>query len=125
MGTRQVLQWMGLTQRAKDLIRGETVDVEITTIRRYPDGREILVLSKEKEFNILRQKSARKVQNPFSGVDYSLYDFIFPSGRVLEEHVQAQPWSSGPVVFIALKEKDDWIPESLWSEDEIQEYLQE
>jgi hypothetical protein len=42
-----------------------------------------------------------------------------------EEREQECPWSSGPCHFFALwdRERDEWVPESLWTEAEIEEYL--
>jgi hypothetical protein len=41
------------------------------------------------------------------------------------EFIQAEPWSSGPMFFIALQNNKDGsiIKESLWSEEEIEQYL--
>lgn len=55
---------------------------------------------------------------------YTLLDTRFPSdyGKEITEYVQAAPWSSGPCIFLALKDKaGNPIPESLWGEDEINE----
>jgi hypothetical protein len=123
MGIRE-LQWIGLTQEATDLVLGETVPVEVTTVRKYPDGREVVLRRIEHEPTTEIRNSERAVIDPFSDSDiHLLKDFVLPNGRILEEHVQAKPWSSGPVVFTALKENGEWLKETLWPEDEIEPYL--
>ncbi|MEK9180319.1 MAG: hypothetical protein AAB897_02815 [Patescibacteria group bacterium] len=37
------------------------------------------------------------------------------------EEVQAEPWSSGPVFFLALQDEDgNWVAETLWPEEDIE-----
>jgi hypothetical protein len=47
--------------------------------------------------------------------------FKIPFGPMVEEFVQAEPWSGGPCYFLALRltETSQPIAESLWSDDEI------
>ena len=53
-----------------------------------------------------------------------LYQYTLSDGKVYTEYVQADPWSSGPCYFIALKDENDVpISESLWTEEEIEGYL--
>ncbi|MHA2428916.1 MAG: hypothetical protein ACXADB_12910 [Candidatus Hermodarchaeia archaeon] len=67
------------------------------------------------------------------GNTFPLYEWRLPIWQyadtykmtlVLEE-VQASPWSSGPCFFLALKDKEsrEWIKESLWTNQEMEEYL--
>lgn len=64
---------------------------------------------------VIREKTERTFFGMF-GDTYPLYKYIFPDGRVYHEYVQADPWSGGPVFFIAFKnDKGNWIPRSLWS----------
>lgn len=50
-----------------------------------------------------------------------LHRYILPGGKVYDEYVQCDPWSSGPVYHIALKDARSGKPvaESLWTDDEI------
>lgn len=49
-----------------------------------------------------------------------LYKYQLKDGTWVYEYVQACPWSSGPCIFLALRdEAGNPILESLWSEDEI------
>ena len=50
----------------------------------------------------------------------NLHRYTFPDGRVYEEYVQAELWSSGPCYFIALKtKKGTVVTQSLWADDEL------
>lgn len=50
-----------------------------------------------------------------------LMKYTLRDGRVLYEAVQAEPWSSGPVTFLALAdEAGNRFPESLWTNAEIE-----
>ncbi len=88
---------IGFTIRAKELIRG---------------AEERLL-----DYGITNTWSG-SLLHPFS--KYSL-----PDGRVLVEDVQSEPWSSGPCYFLALKDHKtgDWVEETLWSEEEMNEHL--
>ena len=85
-------QYMGLTEAAQSLISGESVRME---------------------------KSGKTYSGMFDDV-FCLNRYTLQDGRVFTEAVQAEPWSSGPCFFLALQdEHGEWVPESLWSENEI------
>lgn len=42
---------------------------------------------------------------------------------VYKEYVQAEPWSSGPCYFLAIMGPDGPIQETLWTDEEIDEFL--
>lgn len=52
-----------------------------------------------------------------------LHRYTMPGGQVLEEYVQASPWSSGPVYHIALRDVKTGkpVPESLWTQKDFDE----
>jgi hypothetical protein len=52
---------------------------------------------------------------------HELVEYVTIGGSTVEEYIQAEPWSSGPVIFLALrfKETKEPIRQSLWSEDDI------
>ena len=51
---------------------------------------------------------------------FPLNKYQLKSGEWVYEYVQADPWSSGPVIFLALRQENGSpIPESLWSQEEI------
>ena len=43
------------------------------------------------------------------------------SGKKFEEYIQAEPWSSGPCIFLALRwvDTNEIITQTLWSDEEI------
>lgn len=50
-----------------------------------------------------------------------LYQYTLLNGTKVTEYVQAEPWSSGPCIFLALKDENgDPIADSLWDDDEIE-----
>ena len=56
------------------------------------------------------------------GCKYPLFCYTFEDGRVFTEHVQASPWSSGPVFFLSLKDiNGEWLAESLWAQHDLEE----
>jgi hypothetical protein len=53
---------------------------------------------------------------------YNLYRHLLVDGRTAEEFVQADPWSSGPCMFLGLRVYDtnaDLENEFLWSQEDI------
>jgi hypothetical protein len=60
------------------------------------------------------------------GETYPLLEYTLRDGRIFQEYVQSDEWSSGPVIFLALKQMKinvgtfwDVVPESLWTDEEI------
>ena len=56
-------------------------------------------------------KSAKRVYDPKTGKRKGmfddgppLYEYIIEDGRIIQEVVQAVPWSSGPCIFLCLQE---------------------
>jgi len=62
-----------------------------------------------------------ETHNPWYDEKEDLLILRFNDGRVLETYVQAEPWSSGPCTFYAIRDHvtKEPIPETLWSEDQI------
>lgn len=49
-----------------------------------------------------------------------LFRYTLPNKRVFYEYIQADPWSSGPCIFLALKDaKGKPVRESLWPKETI------
>lgn len=120
MGIRET-QVMGLHERARALIElGEVHSHWEDVVRTYPDGRT------ESERRVVRvpavrtQASERTFPGMF-GEQYPLMDHHLPDGSTLEEAVQQEIWSSGPVIYLALRRPDgSWEPSSLWLESELE-----
>ena len=112
---------MGLNDWASTLVRG--ADILLYTeeiVRVYSDGRREPAESRPVLGSTVKEEESGEHYAGMFDDEYSLSKYTFPDGRVLYERVQATPWSSGPVFFLALQdEKGRWVPESLWSQDAI------
>lgn len=55
------------------------------------------------------------------GREVILCRYRFEDGRVLEDYIQAAPWSSGPHTFLALRDviTKEPLAETLWPEETI------
>lgn len=111
-------QFMGLNEWASDFVKGEPVLVcteEVTRV--YPDGRrETLEPCPVYESSVKMEESGELYYGIFEN-EHPLHKYTFPDGRVYFERLQAAPWSSGPVHFLALQDENgSWVPESLWAE---------
>lgn len=134
MGIR-CTQIIGLNERAEQLIEGEEILLyDLTEKRRYPDGREEALPPRP----VFGSSVSKEVCGVFYGMfeeEYPLHRYTLPSGEIYEERVQAEPWSSGPCIFLALicaggevwqpqgAPADSWLAQTLWSEAEINSSL--
>lgn len=116
MGIRMDQQ-MGLNAFADDLVH-QLVKVVEKGIRFWPDGEE-----EEFDRGTWLSRTKTEVIGHYSGMfedQYELHKYILPNGKVYKEYVQAEPWSSGPVFFLALTDEADKVVEkSLWSNEEV------
>lgn len=120
----QPAQHMGLNKWAREFVKGEPVLVygEWTT-RVYTDGQTETFKSKSVyESSIKKEESGEFYSSSMLDNEQRrpLHKYICPSGKVYFERIQAEPWSSGPIVFLALQDNQgNWVPESLWAEKTI------
>jgi hypothetical protein len=51
--------------------------------------------------------------------------YTTPTGELVEEYVQCDPWSSGPVIFLSLRTTDGMnsFEEFDWTDEEIDDYI--
>lgn len=115
-------QYIGLNERAQELVRGTPVFLfseEVTRV--YPDGRREILPPREVQGSSVKVEDNGVIEGAWTDVVSTLHKHTLPDGRVLREEVQANPWSSGPCYFVALKdEAGNWVPESLWTDEEIE-----
>lgn len=113
-------QYIGLTEAACLLVRGERViEYHSTETREFPDGKRVIVGPVPIYGSTVKRGRMGKIDGAF-GNEFPLYAYTFPDGRVLTEYVQAEPWSSGPCYFVALKDEEGKpVTASLWSQSEI------
>ena len=117
-------QCVGLNERAKAIIVGEPVSVVMTVTREYPDGWVTKETNQVFESTV-KSEVYRTLDGAWNPGFLKLFKYTFPDGRILYEDVQAEPWSSGPVYFLALRDSEysvewNWIPDSLWTDEEIE-----
>ena len=114
-------QWIGLNVNAEQIVQGDKVFLyQEKIVRCYSDGHEDTPIERPMfGSSVTAVESDRKWTGMYDE-PYHLMDYQMPDGRVFEEHVQADPWSSGPVVFTALKCNNEWLKDSLWSDEEIE-----
>lgn len=116
-------QFYGLNEWAEEFVSSITKKCVQKTTRYYDDGTvEVLPDQELNICQIKREPSGKTVYGMYDN-EYPLYKHIFPDGRVYEEYEQTTIWSSGPMIFLALKDENgNPIANSLWDEDEIQIY---
>ncbi len=78
----------------------------------------------EKREDILDSDYVKEEMNRIDvwyGAELVLSRYRFEDGRILEDYIQAEPWSSGPHTFLALRDAitKKPLPETLWSEETI------
>lgn len=116
-------QWIGLSPDAEAMVAGEQVVLYTEIgVRKYPDGREE-PFERSVEGSTIETLSTDRYTLGMFDEELPLMDYRLPDGRLLEEHEQASPWSSGPMIFTALKCDGEWVKESRWSDEEIENSL--
>lgn len=110
-------QHMGLTETARKITENRDVAYTEMTSRLFPDNHTEHLPAKE----VLVKPGVYDVYRGMFDQEYDLLEYRLKDGRILREFVQAEPWSSGPVFFLALKDKEtgEAIKETLWSQEEI------
>lgn len=120
-------QFIGLNEWASRLVQGcgkpHFFGEHKTERVVLPDGTEGTVDTPVLESCVLREENGDFYLGMFGDL-YPLLRYTFRhgdmTGRVLTEYVQAAPWSSGPVFFLALKDEGgNPVPESLWNDEDI------
>ena len=116
----------GLTPKALEILEShrKIIYTVVEETREYPNGkRNTVCLANKRVHKELETVKEYGDYGMFS--ECSLRQYTFSDKTVIEEYVQAEPWSSGPVVFLALRDgvTKKPIPESLWTEEEIDECL--
>lgn len=113
-------QVIGLNEAAEELIQSSKRLIWTEKVARtYPNGR---IEEYTREHNECPASSYEVFHGMFDD-EYPLMEYLLSDGRKVQEYVQAEPWSSGPCFFIALKDKvsGNPLPETLWTDTEIEE----
>lgn len=111
-------QFIGLNKRARRLVQRK-ICVHEQGLRTFANGRTQR-FNRWRRIPVARKEVIGVIAGAWIPVVAQLHRYTLPGGRVLEEFVQATPWSSGPCYFLALQDKKGRpVPESLWTEDEM------
>ncbi len=110
--------FMGLHKRAASFLEGHKRFLyKETIIKEYPDG-EVVETSKD-NYDVSRTQ-----YDTCDGMfceEYPLFEYTLKDGKTVQEYVQADPWASGPCIFIALRSKSGHpIKTTLWTDEEIE-----
>lgn len=74
----------------------------------------------DKEWTEPKKEQIDRVYYGMFGTEYPLHRYQKKDRSFIYEYVQSDPWSSGPVIFLALRDRDGKpIKESLWDQEEI------
>ena len=116
------VSWVGLNDRAYNLLKSNKRTYTETIVRVYDDNGEIQKCIK---IGIDPNYIEKKYDEYECFYDiYPLMQYIVPDGVEYFEFIQSDPWDSGPSVFTALRDKDNNpIKETLWTEKEICEHM--
>lgn len=115
-------QVVGLSEKGAKLVESKPALVARDYVTRVflKDGR-IQNFNKEVWEESVVKFTWTEIEGMYDDV-VGLTAYNLPDGQLLREHVQLSPWSSGPMFFFALKDRDgNWIPESLWTTREVWE----
>jgi hypothetical protein len=110
---RGLNDWARKTVLRKEKVRQFGVNV-------FADGRRKR-FSRWTNLPVARVQVIGKITGAWVDKVADLHRYTLPGGKVYEEYVQADPWSSGPVYHIALRDVKTGKPvrQSLWTQDEI------
>jgi len=112
-------QMIGLNDWAKEFILGEEIVIgERSITDSLYDGTITTKTEPIKQSTVKKEKYDEAIGFNVWGLNR----YIFEDDRVVEEYVQENPWSSGPMFFFALRDTktQEPISESLWSDMEIE-----
>ena len=116
-------QLQGLNKDAELLLKEKGVWVECTDVilRKFANGHEETFTVNN---IVINPKIIVESYDCFYGMfdeKFSLSRYAFPDGEIIEEYVQETVWSSGPCIFLALRDGKTGKPiaKSLWRKKEI------
>lgn len=111
-------QYIGLNDWARNFVSG-TQDVREVGIRILPGG-AIESFDRQMTVPVVKVEKVGEIHGAWKDVVANLHRYTMPNGKVYEEYIQAEPWSSGPCYFIALKNaKGKPVTQSLWSQHDL------
>ena len=111
-------QYIGLSNAAREWLDEHAAKEEVRT-RRINQRNGVSYLSKIEQ--IERAGESKFKATGMFDENVPLESYVLKDGRVVHERVQAEPWSSGPMIYTALAwPNGQWVKKSLWDESEIE-----
>ncbi len=115
-------QWVGLSEAAVAFLNDNCIHKVTLSID---------VIGKIPEFIASKDMITRRcvVATAYTNVDgafggsWPLQKFTHNDGTDIYEVVQCEPWSGGPITFTCLQMNGQMIPETTWTETQINNYL--
>lgn len=119
-------QYIGLNDWASNMLESYKVKCVVAHVA-HPEGsdddpnpKSFDLPSTEEMVPLYDVEIIGKIEGAWDNYVANLHRYTMPDGTVYNEYVQAEPWSSGPCYFIALKNADgNIVHNSLWTDDEI------
>ena len=118
-------QYIGLSEKAQEWLKKNALPCFVTVIKEFPKDPVTKTITSERSQHTELWKTEYGMIDTAYGNDFPLYQYRLKDQRKVVEVVQASPWSSGPCYFLCLvvKGTDEVIPESKWTDEEMDEYL--
>ncbi|MFA6842993.1 MAG: hypothetical protein WCR33_01185 [Bacilli bacterium] len=119
-------QFFGLSKNANDWLEKYCKQTHyFQKVFRAYDGSDEWVEVENSEGTQLVSKPLEeneKVFGMFGEEVYVLQQYEMDNGSIVEEYVQADPWSSGPCIFLCLRFQSTkkFVNKSLWKDEEIE-----
>jgi hypothetical protein len=111
-------QYVGLNEWASEKVSRQVMVREVGA-RILPNGKA-LPFDRTIKVPVAKVEVIGTITGAWTDHVANLHRYSLPDGRVYEEFIQADPWSSGPCYYIALKNnKGNLIRQSLWTDEEL------
>lgn len=110
---------VGLNPAAKELLKPRLAGTKEITVTLFDGTR--LPTTTEPFYQALPSEDLGPVLGMFDETVHILRKYTLQSGQQIEEYIQAEPWSSGPVIFLALRDVQTKQPIEgcMWSDEEM------
>ena len=121
----RMFQYKGFSTRAQEFLKAKGEQYQLVSYKVYADGRKEQI-KEEAGYDQHYTKEKIGYSDMWYGEGVELHEYTLADGSKFYDGVQAQPWASGPVAFMALyydAENRNPIPGCTWTDKEIQDYL--
>ena len=113
MGIRTT-QFMGLSEKAQKFLQENVQSVKTEVPCECGKGTVM-----RKAWNQI--PTGEKIMGMFEEEVHDLSRYFLKDGRIIEEFIQAEPWNSGPCIFLALRDAKTKKVIGAWPKKAIEE----